>query len=255
MIRLLIDKRLSFRGALAFLGCITVLAPLAWLPGEHDGADGAGWGGRAPHRLSGATIVMGIAYPTHPRLAAHSVLLIGYAVILEVGQLGASGRHASFDDFALAPPVWRFAACVSGSPVAACGAGLSNGNEPEAAGVLLVEDFHLPVFHIAREVHGKVPSADRNGERRGDRPVGPYWRQQRFASTGLERKLLAQIREIEEQVGDVGRLADRRCSHLEGRPRPPDIGMCEGRRPNESEVRPQLRVSACELPDCADRDR
>jgi VanZ family protein len=38
--------------------------------------------------------------PDPSRLAAHSVLLIGYAAILEVGQLGAWGRHASFDDFA-----------------------------------------------------------------------------------------------------------------------------------------------------------
>ena len=59
-------------------------------------------GGQVEHLIAylGTTIVMGMAYPTHPRLAAHSVLLIGYAAILEVGQLGASGRHASFDDFA-----------------------------------------------------------------------------------------------------------------------------------------------------------
>ena len=43
---------------------------------------------------------MGMACPIHSRLAARSVLLIGYAAILEVGQLGASGRRASFDDFA-----------------------------------------------------------------------------------------------------------------------------------------------------------
>jgi VanZ family protein len=43
---------------------------------------------------------MGFAFPTSPRLAAQSVLLIGYAAILEVGQLHAPGRHASLDDFA-----------------------------------------------------------------------------------------------------------------------------------------------------------
>lgn len=97
---LLIDKRLFILRRVAFLGCITVLAPLAWLPANTMARTALG--GEVEHLIAylGTTIVMGIAYPTHPRLAAHSVLLIGYAAILEVGQLGASGRHASFDDFA-----------------------------------------------------------------------------------------------------------------------------------------------------------
>ena len=127
------------------------------------------------------------------------------------------------------------AASVSGPPAPGYGPGLSNGNELEAAGVLLVEDFHLAVFHIARKVNGEVPSANRDGERRRDRPVGPYGSQECFAPTGPERKLVAQVREIEEQVGDVGPLAGRRCPRFEGRLRPPIAGTRQGRRSDESE--------------------
>lgn len=100
MHRLLIAKRLSILRHVAFLGCITVLATLAWLPANTMARTALG--GQVEHLIAylGTTIVMGMAYPTNPRLAAHGVLLIGYAAILEVGQLGASGRHASFDDFA-----------------------------------------------------------------------------------------------------------------------------------------------------------
>ena len=100
MHRLLIDKRLFILRHVAFLGCIAVLATLAWLPANTMARTVLG--GQLEHLIAylGTTIVMGMACPTHPRLAAHSILLIGYAAILEVGQLGASGRHASFDDFA-----------------------------------------------------------------------------------------------------------------------------------------------------------
>lgn len=99
MHRLLIEK-LSILRRVAFLGCITALATLAWLPAST--LTRTALGGQVEHVIAylGTTIVMGMAYPAHPRLAAHSALLIGYAAILEVGQLGASGRHASFDDFA-----------------------------------------------------------------------------------------------------------------------------------------------------------
>jgi VanZ family protein len=100
MQRLLIAKRLFILRHIAFLGCITSLPALAWLPANTMARTALG--GQAEHLIAylGTTIVMGMAYPTNPRLAAHSVLLIGYAAILEVGQLGVSGRHASFDDFA-----------------------------------------------------------------------------------------------------------------------------------------------------------
>lgn len=100
MHRLLIDKRLFILRRVAFLGCVTALAALAWLPANTIARTALG--GQVEHLIAylGTTIVVGMAYPTHPRLAAHSVLLIGYAAILEVGQLGALGRHASFGDFA-----------------------------------------------------------------------------------------------------------------------------------------------------------
>ncbi len=100
MHRLLIDKRLFILRRVAFLGCVTALATLAWLPANTIARTALG--GQVEHLIAylGTTIVVGMAYPTHPRLAAHSVLLIGYAAILEVGQLGAQGRHASFGDFA-----------------------------------------------------------------------------------------------------------------------------------------------------------
>jgi VanZ family protein len=100
MHRLLTAKRLFILRRVAFLGCIMALATLAWLPANTMARTALG--GQVEHLIAylGTTIVMGMAYPTHPRLAAHSALLIGYAAILEVGQLGAAGRHASFDDFA-----------------------------------------------------------------------------------------------------------------------------------------------------------
>lgn len=99
MHRLLIAKRLFILRRVAFLGCITALATLAWLPANTMARTALG--GQVEHLIAylGTTIMMGMAYPT-TRLAAHGILLIGYAAILEVGQLGASGRHASFDDFA-----------------------------------------------------------------------------------------------------------------------------------------------------------
>src|SRR5215216_6880949 len=100
MYRLLIDKRLSILQRVAFLGCIIALAILAWLPANTIVR--TTMGGQVEHLIAylGTTIVMGLAFPTNPRLAAQSVLLIGYAGILEAGQLHAAGRHASFEDFA-----------------------------------------------------------------------------------------------------------------------------------------------------------
>lgn len=100
MYRLLIDKRLSILQRVAFLGCIIALATLAWLPANTMVR--TTMGGQVEHLIAylGTTIVMGLAFPTNPRLAAQSVLLIGYAGILEAGQLHAAGRHASFEDFA-----------------------------------------------------------------------------------------------------------------------------------------------------------
>ena len=85
---------------IALVTCITVLAMLAWLPA--NAMTRTSLGGHAEHLIAylATTIAMGLAFPSRPRLAVQSVLLIGYAAILEVGQLHAPGRHASFDDFA-----------------------------------------------------------------------------------------------------------------------------------------------------------
>jgi VanZ family protein len=125
MHRLLIEK-LSILRRVAFLGCITALATLAWLPANTMSRTALG--GQVEHLVAylGTTIAMGLAYPTSPRLAAHSVLLIGYAAILEVGQLGASGRHASFNDFAFSAAgvavgglcLWIARARLSARPIA-----------------------------------------------------------------------------------------------------------------------------------------
>jgi VanZ family protein len=98
--RLLVEKRLSILCRFAFLFCIIALAALAWLPAST--MTRTPLGGQAEHLIAylGTTIVMGLALPTAPRLAVQGVLLIGYAAILEVGQLHAPGRHASLDDLA-----------------------------------------------------------------------------------------------------------------------------------------------------------
>ena len=59
-------------------------------------------GGHAEHLIAylGTAMVMGLANRTTPWLIAQSLLLIGYAAILEAGQLYAIGRQASFQDFA-----------------------------------------------------------------------------------------------------------------------------------------------------------
>jgi hypothetical protein len=85
---------------IVFMSCITVLAVLAWLPA--NAMTRTSLGGHAEHLIAylATTLVMGLAFPGRPRLAVQGILLIGYAAILEVGQLQAVGRHASFDDFA-----------------------------------------------------------------------------------------------------------------------------------------------------------
>ena len=84
---------------IAFVSCIVVLAMLAWLPA--NAMTRTTLGGHAEHLIAylATTIVMGLAFPGSRRLAVHGILLIGYAAILEVGQLHVPGRHASFDDF------------------------------------------------------------------------------------------------------------------------------------------------------------
>ncbi|SEO79328.1 hypothetical protein SAMN02990966_02854 [Rhodospirillales bacterium URHD0017] len=84
---------------IAFVSCITALAMLAWLPA--NAMTRTTWGGHTEHLIAylATTIAMGLAFPGSRRLAVHGILLIGYAAILEVGQLHVPGRHASFGDF------------------------------------------------------------------------------------------------------------------------------------------------------------
>jgi len=83
----------------AFIGCVIVLAALAWLPA--NAMTRTSLGGHAEHLIAylGAATVMGFATRT-PRHVVQCLLLIGYAAILEAGQLYAIGRQASLQDFA-----------------------------------------------------------------------------------------------------------------------------------------------------------
>ncbi|MPZ36364.1 MAG: hypothetical protein GEV13_36365 [Rhodospirillales bacterium] len=103
----------------AFIGCVIALATLAWLPA--NAMTRTTLGGHAEHLIAylGTAMVMGLANRTTPWLIAQTLLLIGYAAILEAGQLYAIGRQASFQDFAFssggvligAALVWITRAC------------------------------------------------------------------------------------------------------------------------------------------------
>ena len=59
-------------------------------------------GGHAEHFIAwlGTAMIFGLASRTPLPLAAQCLLLMGYAALLECGQLFAPGRHASWHDFA-----------------------------------------------------------------------------------------------------------------------------------------------------------
>jgi VanZ family protein len=84
----------------ALLGCLVVLATLAWLPAQ--AMTRTSLGGHAEHLIAylATTIVMGLALKKGPSPAVQCLLLIAYAAILEAGQIYAPGRHASFGDLA-----------------------------------------------------------------------------------------------------------------------------------------------------------
>jgi len=84
----------------AFIGCVIVLAALAWLPA--DDIARTSLGGHAEHLLAylGAATVMGFATRTTRQLVVQCLPLIGLAGVLEVGQLFAIGRQATLQDFA-----------------------------------------------------------------------------------------------------------------------------------------------------------
>ena len=82
------------------VGCVLALAVLSWLPGNEIVR--TPMGGHIEHVIAylGTTIIMGLALQQWMRLDVQSVLLIGYAAVLEAGQLYVPGRHASVEDFA-----------------------------------------------------------------------------------------------------------------------------------------------------------
>jgi VanZ family protein len=84
----------------AFIGCVIALGALAWLPA--NAMMRTTLGGHAEHLIAYlcTATVMGFATRTTRWLVAQCLLLIGYAAILEAGQLYAIGRQASFQDFA-----------------------------------------------------------------------------------------------------------------------------------------------------------
>lgn len=59
-------------------------------------------GGHAEHLVAwlGTAMVLGLTSRATPQLAAQCFLLMGYAAVLESGQIYAPGRHASLQDFA-----------------------------------------------------------------------------------------------------------------------------------------------------------
>lgn len=111
-------------------------------------------GGQVEHLIAhlGTTIVMGMAYPIHPHLAAHGVLLIGYAAIIELGQLEASGRHASSGDIAFS---------ATGVAIGGLCLWIAALEPAYRTGTSLK---HHAVFHIAHEVHGKssLPKSEKS---------------------------------------------------------------------------------------------
>ena len=84
----------------AFIGFVIVLAVLAWLPA--DAMTRTSLGGHVEHLIAylGAATVTGFAARTTRRLVVQCLFLIGYAAILEAGQLYAAGRQASLQDLA-----------------------------------------------------------------------------------------------------------------------------------------------------------
>ena len=93
-----IETPILLRWKAVFIGCVIALATLAWLPA--NAMTRTTLGGHAEHLIAylSTAMVMGLANRTTPWLIAQSILLIGYAAILEAGQLYAIGRQASFQD-------------------------------------------------------------------------------------------------------------------------------------------------------------
>jgi VanZ family protein len=98
--RFLIETPLSTLGKAALIGCAIALAILAWTPAH--AMTRTSLGGHTEHLVAylGTAMVLGLTSRTAPQLAAQCLLLMGYAAVLESGQVLAPGRHASLRDFA-----------------------------------------------------------------------------------------------------------------------------------------------------------
>ena len=139
--RLPIETPIPMLWKAAFIGCVIVLAPLAWLPA--NAITRTSLGGHAEHLIAyfGAATVMGLAPRTTRRLVVQCLLLIGYAAILEAGQLYAIGRQASFQDFVFssggvligAALVWITRICWVGPESSHPRSMSRSGTEPPAA--------------------------------------------------------------------------------------------------------------------------
>ena len=94
-----IEKPLSALLRASFIGCLLMLAVLAWLPGAVMTRTMLGTHSEHFVAYLGTAISMGLTFQRSPRLTMQCVLLVMYAAILEAGQLYSPGRHASFQDF------------------------------------------------------------------------------------------------------------------------------------------------------------
>jgi VanZ family protein len=96
----LLETPLSTLGKAALAGCAIALAILAWAPAQ--AMTRTPLGGHAEHFVAylGTAIVFGLASRKWPSYAMQCLLLMGYAAVLECGQVYAPGRQASFHDFA-----------------------------------------------------------------------------------------------------------------------------------------------------------
>src|SRR4030095_3982034 len=99
----------------------------------------------------------------------------------------------------------------------------------EAAGILLVEYFHLSRLHIPGKVDGKIPFTDRYRERGLDGTIWANGSRERLTATGLHRELIARVRKVEEQIRDIGILAIGRRPRFKRRLCPPSLGKRQRR--------------------------
>jgi VanZ family protein len=97
--RLLTGTPLASLGKAALIGCAVTLAVLAWAPAQ--AMTRTPLGGHAEHLIAyvGTALVFGLTSRTTSQLAAQCLLLMGYAAVLESGQLYAPGREACLNDF------------------------------------------------------------------------------------------------------------------------------------------------------------